>query len=653
MSTLTEMGVSLSLIVESRPGLSEEGEEGERPPEWLELAGDLAWTATFSSVTSNTCVTEPSGVWNYAVLFCLTWHLWATQTTYDIRYYTNDWWHHLLFACQLSVYSILAALSGSFNVSWQVNPDATEVFKGNVTELTGNTMDANQEYLIKKSFRGINFMLFISRMLLLAQYIRVLWYRKRSKQFWSWQFLLTPLAILFAGGIFLGCYIMMKEDPNSKTVAITQLILWGVAVLSQAIAGAFTPEDGHRVLKNEGAMAPRLSSLTVIILGEGLNAICGTLSNSMNALGLHKTMVGQSLTMLIILYFIWLLYFDGFKIHYAPSKILEELWLCLHFPLHLSLILLLEGIKNVFIYVNVVESFSRLAQEFDKVMGKYSPSTGFPEHPTLEKLLQVLNISWKQETIKLQDAITADLADPTGGSVNVNGQIWRWWGTVIHSVILLYNDQQTDPEAEHNFEEFQLSSDAALANDFKDPDSPILARFYDIYFDKMAYTGHWIIPVSGTLILCMAIINTVQRWPRNRFAWGYSLSRFIIGATLILIGGITMSLPTIAIGYGVGVIVDRSILFLSVRSIRNTESLSRANFAYSSVEKGDYDPATGVDLAQLSHLPYGQERPHRSDSASAGKYAQEPMGSSASLYIAGGEEEKLHQESSDHLPYKP
>lgn len=41
----------------------------------------------------------------------------------------------------------------------------------------------------------------------------------------------------------------------------------GVAVLSQAIAGAFTPEDGNRVLKSEGAMAPRLASLTVIILG--------------------------------------------------------------------------------------------------------------------------------------------------------------------------------------------------------------------------------------------------------------------------------------------------------------------------------------------------------------------------------------------------
>lgn len=55
----------------------------------------------------------------------------------------------------------------------------------------------------------------------------------------------------------------------------------------------------------------------------------------------------------------------------------------------------------------------------------------------------------------------------------------------------------------------------------------------------MSYTGHWIVAVGGTLILCMAIINTVQRRPRNRFAWGYSSSRAIIGTALIIVGGVT------------------------------------------------------------------------------------------------------------------
>ncbi|KAG9043731.1 hypothetical protein FS837_009198 [Tulasnella sp. UAMH 9824] len=640
---------------------SAEDEEGERPPEWLELAGDLAWTATFSSLTSNTSVTEPSAVWNYAVFFCLTWHLWATQTTYDIRYYTNDWWHRVLFASQLGIYALLAGLSGSFNVSWQVDPNATDVFKGNVTELTAQAMDANQEYLITKSFRGINALLFISRMLLFAQYLRVMWYRKRTGRFSSWRYLLTPLALLFAGGIFLGCFIMIKEDPDSKTVAITQLILWGIAVLSQAIAGAFTPDDGEGVLKSQGAMEPRLASLTVIILGEGLNAICATLRSSMNSLGLSKTMVGQSLTMLLILYFIWLLYFDGFRIKYSPSKILEELWLCLHFPLHLSLILLLEGVKNVYIYANVLESFDRLDAGFTDVVKEFNATGVFPEHPRLEKLLRVLQISWQQEANDLVDALNRDAADPAGGRINVDSQLWRWWGTVIHNVILLYNDQP-DPEGEFKFQTFMNLDNVTVAEDYNTPGAPLFNDFWYRYWEQMAYTGHWIVAVGGTLILCMAIINTVQRRPRNRFAWGYCSSRAIIGVTLTILGGVTSNwiqrsnwviwiLPTVAIGYGVAVFVDWFILFFSVRSIRKLEFGSRSNIAYSSVEKGDYDHETGVDLAHLSHLPYGHEKPHRSESAPAGMYAQGPVGSSASLYAA--ETEKLHQGSQYHLPYKP
>lgn len=72
--------------VTKQEGESNSEEESERPPEWLELAGDLAWTASFSSLTSNTTVTEPISVWNYAVFFALTWHLWATQVSEMIRY---------------------------------------------------------------------------------------------------------------------------------------------------------------------------------------------------------------------------------------------------------------------------------------------------------------------------------------------------------------------------------------------------------------------------------------------------------------------------------------------------------------------------------------------------------------------------------------
>lgn len=60
-----------------------------------------------------------------------------------------------------------------------------------------------------------------------------MWYRKQTGRFWSWRFLLKPLSLLLAGAIFLGCFFMIREDPDSKTVALTQLVLWVRDALSQ------------------------------------------------------------------------------------------------------------------------------------------------------------------------------------------------------------------------------------------------------------------------------------------------------------------------------------------------------------------------------------------------------------------------------------
>ncbi|KAG8960394.1 hypothetical protein FRC05_006953 [Tulasnella sp. 425] len=586
------------------PGAAAEKDaESERPPEWLELAGDLAWTATFSSLTSNTTVTEPGAVWNYAVFFGLTWHLWATQTTYDIKYYTNDWWHRVLFASQLGVYALLASFSGAFNVGWKVHPESLDLFVGNTTRLTVDAMVDNQEISIEKSFRGINLMLFISRMFLLLQYLRVLWYRYRSRRFWSWRFILTPLATLGAGGTFLGCFIMMKNvaGHGTRMVAITQLSLWCVAIVIQIIASAFTPEDGNLTLKNEGAIAPRLSTLTVIII--------------------------------------------GFRIKYAPSKFLEEVWLWLHFPLHLSLILMLEGIKNLFIYVNVLDAIDLLTAGFQYVETYFDSAYTFPDHPRLEKLLLVLDMSWEQE---VKDIWTAAQGNTANNSDASTAQMWRWWGTVTYNTILLYNDAP-DKEGDYYYSSFIGSNDTVVANDMNSG-GHLFMKFTERYYDLMAYSAEWVITVSGTLLVCMAILNVMQRRPRNRFAWGYSTSRTVIGLLLIIVGGATSNIvlknwfgwiiPIMCIGYGVAVLVDLVLLRLSVRSIRKKEDSSRGNIAYSNVSMTDFDLSPGMDSAALQHpnsaLLYGpaQSVQSLSSTISPSMYIQGSTGSTAHLYAA-------------------
>ncbi|KIO30449.1 hypothetical protein M407DRAFT_154030 [Tulasnella calospora MUT 4182] len=524
--------------VTKQEGESNSEEESERPPEWLELAGDLAWTASFSSLTSNTTVTEPISVWNYAVFFALTWHLWATQTTYDIKYYTNDWWHRALFASQLGIYAILAAFSGSFNVGWEVDSDAMDPFVGNNTALTGQAIRQNEVNSMTKSFRGVNIILFLSRLLLLAQYLRVIWYRRKSKQFWTWRFYLPPASTFVAALIFLGCFIMIKGSDGSKSVAVTQLSLWALAIAMQVLASAITPEDDETILKSKATMAPRLSTLTVIILGEGLNGICGTLRHSINSLGLTPTMVGEVIAILLVLYFIWLLYFDGFRIKNSTSRALDELWLWSHFPLHLSLIMMLEGIKNIFLFGNVTGASTILLEAIGEVITYNQQTQEWPDHPRLEGLLLPLKMSWQQEVLDL-DATIANAPDDDG--VAAWAQLIRWLYTGVHGVYLLFNEEP-DPEAEFKFTSYSSNNDTTIYNDFFQDDDASDPDWFTRYNELMAYTGHWLVAVSGTLLICMAIVNVMQRHPRNRFAWGYALNRAAIGIILVLVGGSTSNL---------------------------------------------------------------------------------------------------------------
>ncbi|KAG8975712.1 hypothetical protein FRC05_005230 [Tulasnella sp. 425] len=450
------------------------------------------------------------------------------------------------------------AFSGSFNVGWELSSDTMDIFTGNATALTAEAIKTNEENSMIKSFRGVNIMLFISRMLLLAQYLRVLWYRRKSKQMWSWRFYLAPIATFIAGFVFLGCFMVMKDKPNSKSAAITQLSLWGVAIGIQVLAAAVTPEDPDKVLKNQGALSPRLSTLTVIILGEGLNGICSTLRHSINSLGLTPMMVGEALSVLLVLYFVWLLYFD--------------------------------------VYVNVLNAVNLISSAFDEVGTYISQYETYPEHPqTLEKLLLPLKISWSQE---LADLRTAEENSPDDPDTASNAQLYRWITGIIHSIFLLYNDEP-DPEAELAFNQYIANNDTVIAAD-GNGDGSLSDKAVERYGELMAYSAHWLVAVAGTLLICMAVLNIMQRRPKNRFAWGYSLNRTAIGFILIVIGGSASNMidngnwamwiiPTVAIGYLAATVVDWTILYFSINSIRKKEVSSGDQSPESGEEKGHYD----------------------------------------------------------------
>lgn len=46
-------------------------------------------------------------------------------------------------------------------------------------------------------------------------------------------------------------------------------------------------------------------------------------------------------------------------------------------------------------------------------------------------------MSWKEEALRLQEAMNKDNADPSGEQINLNREIWKWYADIIHKVVLV------------------------------------------------------------------------------------------------------------------------------------------------------------------------------------------------------------------------
>jgi len=72
---------------------------------------------------------------------------------------------------------------------------------------------------------------------------------------------------------------MLKFVRFGRTTAILQFFFWGSAMAIEIVGHAFTPHDDKAKLTGHGSITNRLSTLTVIVLGEGASFYSLTLCN--------------------------------------------------------------------------------------------------------------------------------------------------------------------------------------------------------------------------------------------------------------------------------------------------------------------------------------------------------------------------------------
>ncbi|CAE6468036.1 unnamed protein product [Rhizoctonia solani] len=378
-------------------------------PAWVNLFYDLAWTATFSSLTQNGQFDTIWDTISYAAFFVVVWWLWASQVLYSINFYTDDWFHLVFIFLQMGIFGMLAATTRGFDITTYIlHSPGTPGVLSDPQPLKAITEPEkyNNELAARTSIQVIALSIALSRVLLLVQHLRVLMYAHftvRSRRGRGYRIprklQIIPMGLLVSTALFLAAWgLSMTLSGISEMGAKLRYVLWGsgliVEVLSHVHMSRISwprPSFGRLVTykplwnsgdKNEvegldspatpsfeSSAAPsllelpvphsdvtlgsRLEAITTIILGEGINGIASTLYSIISAPGLEGPIIVNIICTGFIVYFLAFLYFEGPSSGHTDSKdkIRRKVyWLLLHLPFLLCIVLLLQGelIKHVY-----------------------------------------------------------------------------------------------------------------------------------------------------------------------------------------------------------------------------------------------------------------------------------------------------------------
>jgi hypothetical protein len=128
---------------------------------------------------------------------------------------------------------------------------------------------------------------------------------------------------------------------------------------------------------SETNIVERMGALSLIIIGEGIIGMTESVSFLFKTSSkISSSTIGLVIAVVLVIYILWMLYFDHTdKVDDAGARITKEepwrqLWAFLHFPLHVAILLTLEGSAKLVLWWNANEALNFLSYNF----GIYYPT---------------------------------------------------------------------------------------------------------------------------------------------------------------------------------------------------------------------------------------------------------------------------------------
>jgi hypothetical protein len=227
--------------------------------------------------------------------------------------------------------------------------------------------------------RTIALILMVSRLCLAAEYTSIVWHvRKFTKS--RLAFLAQILVHLAAAMIYLGISFRF-EYRHSQVFIVWYIVCAMETVLSFGLGLCFNVlglEKTH--------LMNRMSLLTIMILGDGIVVLaekvvtivksadawsrCLRMSSRCMAAkqGADKKHVDPIITGTVTAgsattYFVFLVYFDWMKSRHLPP-LRQMIWSLLHFPLHLAMVLFMQGFTQFVLWAKVIDVLNSLRDDW-------------------------------------------------------------------------------------------------------------------------------------------------------------------------------------------------------------------------------------------------------------------------------------------------
>ncbi|KAI9322611.1 bacterial low temperature requirement A protein-domain-containing protein [Dichotomocladium elegans] len=257
---------------------------------WLELFGDVFYVGFLSTYTHEHHIVDQTQLGIYAAWFVVVWWTWCSGAMYSARYDTADVAHHIYKIIELMG---LVGMAGSSHNFWD--------------KPYGFTIG----YMVMKA-------------VLLFQYSTVLWPAivsgSKSKPALMGYVAVHSLALLF-----WGISLLYLDDRASR------FGLWYSSILLECIVHIYFMTKNAQVSLKASHLAERFALFTIIVLGENCMGFIRTVMES----GTETRVVIANMFGVGIIFLFFFMYFDDFSKEVLEHTHMSQLWMYLHFPLHL------------------------------------------------------------------------------------------------------------------------------------------------------------------------------------------------------------------------------------------------------------------------------------------------------------------------------